>query len=189
MVERRPWLDFLSHAVLIVGVIGIAFPVYVTFVASTLTLEQIMADTDWLGNAPENSFWGADNKTVYYQQKRQASELRDLFTVDSNDGTTSQVAEAEWSQRLHTSITYNQAGDRRAYVYRDDIYLLDASGPRQLTRTAAKESAPLFMSDGRRVAFVMLVNHANAGKAHAAQQALLEWVWVDLPMLPAAPAP
>jgi D-alanyl-D-alanine carboxypeptidase/D-alanyl-D-alanine-endopeptidase (penicillin-binding protein 4) len=42
---------------------------------------------------------------------------------------------------------------------------------------------------GRRVAFVMLVNHANAGKAHAAQQALLEWVWVDLPMLPAAPAP
>ena len=43
MVERRPWLDVLSHAVLIVGVIAIAFPVYVTFVASTLTLEEIMA--------------------------------------------------------------------------------------------------------------------------------------------------
>jgi sn-glycerol 3-phosphate transport system permease protein len=43
MVERRPWLDVLSHAVLIVGVIAIAFPVYVTFVASTLSLEQIMA--------------------------------------------------------------------------------------------------------------------------------------------------
>jgi len=42
LVERRPWLDFLSHAVLILGVIGIAFPVYVTFVASTLTLEEIM---------------------------------------------------------------------------------------------------------------------------------------------------
>jgi sn-glycerol 3-phosphate transport system permease protein len=43
MVERRPWLDVFSHAVLIVGVVAIAFPVYVTFVASTLTLEQIMA--------------------------------------------------------------------------------------------------------------------------------------------------
>jgi sn-glycerol 3-phosphate transport system permease protein len=43
LVERRPWLDVLSHAVLIVGVIAIAFPVYVTFVASTLSLEQIMA--------------------------------------------------------------------------------------------------------------------------------------------------
>jgi len=44
-------------------------------------------------------------------------------------------------------------------------------------------------ANGRRVAFVMLVNHANAGKAQAAQRALLEWVWVDLPRLPAAPFP
>jgi len=43
MVERRPWLDFLSHGILILGVVVIAFPVYVTFVASTLSLEQIMS--------------------------------------------------------------------------------------------------------------------------------------------------
>ena len=42
MVEDRPWLTFLSHAVLIAGVFVIAFPIYVTFVASTLTLDQIM---------------------------------------------------------------------------------------------------------------------------------------------------
>lgn len=43
MVERRPWLDFLSHGILILGVVVIAFPVYVTFVASTLSLEEIMS--------------------------------------------------------------------------------------------------------------------------------------------------
>ena len=43
MVERRPWLDVLSHGILILGVIAVAFPVYVTFVASTLPLEEIMA--------------------------------------------------------------------------------------------------------------------------------------------------
>src|SRR4051812_27578966 len=42
MVEDRPWLTFFAHATLILGVIAIAFPVYVTFVASTLTLEQIL---------------------------------------------------------------------------------------------------------------------------------------------------
>jgi len=41
MVENRPWLDFLAHAILIVGVVIVAFPLYVTFVASTLTYEQI----------------------------------------------------------------------------------------------------------------------------------------------------
>lgn len=42
MVERRPFLDFLSHLVLIVGIVVVAFPVYLTFVASTLTAEQVL---------------------------------------------------------------------------------------------------------------------------------------------------
>ena len=42
MVENRRWLTVLSHAVLILGVLAIAFPLYVTFVASTLTLQDIM---------------------------------------------------------------------------------------------------------------------------------------------------
>jgi sn-glycerol 3-phosphate transport system permease protein len=42
MVERRPWLDFLSHAILIVGVLVVAFPIYITFVASTHTAQAIV---------------------------------------------------------------------------------------------------------------------------------------------------
>jgi sn-glycerol 3-phosphate transport system permease protein len=42
MVENRPWLTVVSHAVLIAGIAVIAFPLYVTFVASTLTLDQIL---------------------------------------------------------------------------------------------------------------------------------------------------
>jgi sn-glycerol 3-phosphate transport system permease protein len=42
MVERRPGLDFLTHLVLTLGVLVVAFPVYVTFVASTQTAEAIV---------------------------------------------------------------------------------------------------------------------------------------------------
>ena len=35
MVERRPLATAISHLVLILGVIVIAFPLYITFVAST----------------------------------------------------------------------------------------------------------------------------------------------------------
>ena len=42
MVENRPWADFFAHAILITGVILVAFPLYVTFVASTLTYEEIV---------------------------------------------------------------------------------------------------------------------------------------------------
>jgi sn-glycerol 3-phosphate transport system permease protein len=35
MVENRRWLTFAAHAVLVLGVLLVAFPVYMTFVAST----------------------------------------------------------------------------------------------------------------------------------------------------------
>ncbi|MER1941910.1 sn-glycerol-3-phosphate ABC transporter permease UgpE [Castellaniella sp. FW104-16D08] len=41
MVERRPLLDLISHAVLILGVVVIAFPLYVAFVASTQTAQEV----------------------------------------------------------------------------------------------------------------------------------------------------
>jgi sn-glycerol 3-phosphate transport system permease protein len=42
MVERRPVLDVVSHAVLIGGAFIIAFPLYVAFIASTHSLEDVM---------------------------------------------------------------------------------------------------------------------------------------------------
>jgi sn-glycerol 3-phosphate transport system permease protein len=42
MVERNPWLKLLSHAVLIVGVALVAFPIYITWVASTHTTDEIV---------------------------------------------------------------------------------------------------------------------------------------------------
>src|SRR6266540_6709483 len=43
MIENRPILTFVSHAILVLGVAIVAFPIYVTFVASSLTAEQVLA--------------------------------------------------------------------------------------------------------------------------------------------------
>ena len=41
MVENRPWLNFFTHLILILGVIVVVFPVYVAFVASTQTAVEV----------------------------------------------------------------------------------------------------------------------------------------------------
>ena len=41
MVERRPLLAVASHLILIVGVAIVALPLYVAFVASTLSFDQV----------------------------------------------------------------------------------------------------------------------------------------------------
>ncbi len=43
MIENRPLLTAVSHLVLVLGVLLVAFPVYVTFVASTHTPEEVLA--------------------------------------------------------------------------------------------------------------------------------------------------
>ncbi len=47
MVENRPWLTAFSHLVLIAGVLVTAFPIWITFVASTHPGENLLA-----GQAP-----------------------------------------------------------------------------------------------------------------------------------------
>jgi len=42
MIENRPAATVLSHLVLMLGVLIVAFPVYITFIASTQTAEQIV---------------------------------------------------------------------------------------------------------------------------------------------------
>jgi D-alanyl-D-alanine carboxypeptidase/D-alanyl-D-alanine-endopeptidase (penicillin-binding protein 4) len=46
----------------------------------------------------------------------------------------------------------------------------------------------VYSARGRRIAFVMLVNHERAGRAQEAQRRLLEWVWHDQPAV-ATPSP
>ena len=42
MIENRPILTFLSHVILVIGVIIVALPVYVTFVASSLAPDEVL---------------------------------------------------------------------------------------------------------------------------------------------------
>ena len=134
-------------AVLLLAALPYAAP------AAELTIEQIMADADWLGNAPEGAYWDPDSRTAYFEQKRPGSKLKDLFSVDTSDGAIAQVAESNWSSLLRRSAVYSESGDLHAWVYSGDIYMSDGDTVRQVTRTAAAESSPAFMSDGRRLAF------------------------------------
>jgi dipeptidyl aminopeptidase/acylaminoacyl peptidase len=112
-----------------------------------------MADHDWLGNPPENAYWGADNRTIFFEQKRQGSKLRDLISIDSNDGAVAEIAESDWSKVFQGSIVLSTVANGRAWIYSGDLYMSNDNGIRQVTRTSDIESSPMFMRDGLRVAF------------------------------------
>jgi sn-glycerol 3-phosphate transport system permease protein len=55
MIERRPVADFIAHAVLIFGVLVVAFPLYLAIVASTQSADQI-AQSNPLSLIPGTNF-------------------------------------------------------------------------------------------------------------------------------------
>jgi sn-glycerol 3-phosphate transport system permease protein len=80
MVERRPTLGLLAHAVMLLGVLIVAFPVYLAFVASTHTAQEIV-------QAPMPLLPGSHFVETY----RQA-----LFGSESGAGSTAPVARMMW---------------------------------------------------------------------------------------------
>jgi len=51
MVENRPFLTFMAHAVIILGLLIIVFPIYIAFVASTHATEDLVTTVQpWFGS-------------------------------------------------------------------------------------------------------------------------------------------
>ena len=55
MVERRPALGLLAHAIMIIGALLVAFPIYLAFVASTHSAQEVMQSP--LPLWPGSHFW------------------------------------------------------------------------------------------------------------------------------------
>ncbi|MDO9258694.1 MAG: sn-glycerol-3-phosphate ABC transporter permease UgpE [Polaromonas sp.] len=55
MIQKNPILDFFSHLILILGVLIVFFPIYVTFIGSTQTAPQIMTSNP-ISLLPGNNF-------------------------------------------------------------------------------------------------------------------------------------
>lgn len=125
--------------------------------ASPITLEQIMADTDWMGNPPVNPYWSDDGRSVYYERERDGvgRNPRDLFRLDLATGKTVRVEPADRGKADARDGDWTADRKRKVYAREGDIFVKDltAGAVRQITRTAEAESAPFFLADGKRVAF------------------------------------
>ncbi|TGQ45873.1 MULTISPECIES: sn-glycerol-3-phosphate ABC transporter permease UgpE [unclassified Mesorhizobium] len=63
MIGQSPFRIFLAHAVLILGILIVAFPIYYTFVASTQTLQTILRPP--LPFWPGDQFWNNYSEALF----------------------------------------------------------------------------------------------------------------------------
>jgi dipeptidyl aminopeptidase/acylaminoacyl peptidase len=95
--------------------------------ASTpITLDQAMANPDWIGPPVEAAWWSWDGKQVIYKQKRTGSPLRDTLAIGDGKGTHARtLADAELAQLDSPEMVYDRARTRALVLRNGDLFERD----------------------------------------------------------------
>jgi dipeptidyl aminopeptidase/acylaminoacyl peptidase len=146
----------------------------------TITLEQAMADPDWIGRAPQNPYWSDDGGSVYFTQKRAESQLKQLYQLDLDRGDLQPILPESYPSTDVASRTLSSNDRLKTYTREGDVYVKDLRSGHitQLTRTAAIESSAQFTADNSSVIFsredTLFVRDLDSGLEYQAAELLSE---------------
>jgi dipeptidyl aminopeptidase/acylaminoacyl peptidase len=120
-----------------------------------ITLDQAMADPDWIGPPVEQAWWRWDGSEVHYVVKRAGTIVRDTWSQPLAGGAARREEDAALAGLDANFPVYDRWRKRAVFVRNGDVFLRDlGSGAlRQLTRTADGESDPQFAANGTDVQF------------------------------------
>jgi hypothetical protein len=123
-------------------------------VQPALTLEQIMADPDWIGPPVSDAYWSVDGRSVYYSLKRKGSPIVDLHRVDVAKGSD-HIIDAPAMAQADGQPIYDRQGQHAAFIRNGDVFLRALGDGRltQVTRSLQHKSSPQFSADGRSLSF------------------------------------
>ncbi|GAB3346520.1 S9 family peptidase [Lysobacter tyrosinilyticus] len=120
------------------------------YAQTPLTLDQVMADPDWIGPPVEQAWWGWDGKQVQYLAKRDGATVRDTYRMSIEGGAPQKVDGAARAELDAANPVFDAQRTRMAFVRSGDVFVRDLrSGALiQVTRTDAAEALPQWGHDG-----------------------------------------
>ncbi|MEP1446783.1 MAG: prolyl oligopeptidase family serine peptidase [Paraglaciecola sp.] len=117
-----------------------------------LTLQQIMADPDWIGRQPTSAYWSDNNQSVFYQQKQQASLQNILWQKHLDEpGNGTKVELSQLHLHAYKNRVLNPKKDTAAWVFEGNIFIknLSRNELKQLTKDNRQPYNLKFLTDGR----------------------------------------
>ena len=123
--------------------------------AQAITLDQAMANPDWIGPSVESPYWSVDGKAIYYSVKRKGSNVRDLHRIDPASRKDTLIDPALMANVDGAQAVFTRDRQRAAFLRNGDVFVRDvASGSlRQITRSQENETSLQFSADDRSVQF------------------------------------
>jgi len=138
------------HPALLLATSLLSAPV---FAQAPLSLDQVMADPDWIGPPVEQAWWSWDGKQVQYLLKREGAAIRDTYRQPVDGGAASKVDGAARAELDGLNPAFDAQRTRMAFVRNGDVFVRDLrdGALTQVTRSDAAEALPQWSRDGNLV--------------------------------------
>ncbi|MBD3653034.1 prolyl oligopeptidase family serine peptidase [Kangiella sp.] len=134
---------------LVKSMLGCALAFTAAIQAQPLTLNKVMSDPDWIGNAPENAYWHSDGQSIYYQQKIVGNKEKAWYQLDLASKEARKLSDKELVERDGDNGVLSPNKLLKAYNLQGDLYVryMETGEVRQLTKTLANEGQPIFIGN------------------------------------------
>src|SRR5471030_2052688 len=118
-----------------------------------ITLDQAMANPDWIGTPVDAAWWGWDSHQVYYSQKRLGAALHDTYTIAG--GPAKLVGDAQLANADAANMVYNRDHTRAIVLRNGDLFERDLKNGAlvQIVRGSTAAADPQYAADGAHVQF------------------------------------
>jgi dipeptidyl aminopeptidase/acylaminoacyl peptidase len=119
-----------------------------------ITLDQAMANPDWIGNPVEAAWWGWDSRQIYFRQKRAGSPLRDTFQI-ATAYAVKKVDDKQLANLDSADPVYNRDRTRAILLRNGDLFERDlkTGALTQILRSTTPAADPQYAADGAHVQF------------------------------------
>ncbi len=119
-------------------------------VDQALTLNQIMANPDWIGIFARGEYWSDDSQSIYFFRQQYSSPIRDYYQQSLDTGTASQLTLEQLHLADQQQGVFDHNRTRKAYLYQGNLFVKHLASGKilQLTRQNSKIDGVRFLNNG-----------------------------------------
>ena len=132
----------------------IAGLVHFSSAQSSLSIEQIMQGTKFIGQSPSGISWSADSRSVRFNWNPEMEDLSDAYKCNISDLSVQKMTHEEQAQWINRYV-FNKSRNLITYANNGDLYLAEVDGNNRLriTNTIGTERNPDFVDEDQKILY------------------------------------
>jgi len=119
-------------------------------VGSSLSLNQIMANPDWMGILAKGAYWGDASQSIYFERQAHGAATINYYRQNLTASEATQLNLGQLHHADQESGVFDKSRSRKAYIYQGNLFVKELATGQiiQLTRQNDKVDGVRFLTNG-----------------------------------------